>query len=99
MQIDKCDFGVEKVEYLGHILTSEGVKSDPKKITNVKDYPEPKTVSDVRGFLGLVGYHCRFIPNFTALAKQPNWFYCTEQIDQTIQVTPNILDTKELKNP
>ena len=54
---------------MGHIVTSEGVKLDPKKISAIKGYPEPQTVRDVRAFLGLVGYYRRFIPNFAALAK------------------------------
>ena len=53
MQLEKCVFGSKEVEYLGHIVSSEVVKPDPKKVQAVKNYPVPKTVRDVRSFVGL----------------------------------------------
>ena len=69
MQLEKCVFGSKEVEYLGHIVSSEGVKSDLKKVQAVKNYPVPKTVRDVRSFVGLVGYYRRFIKHISYLAK------------------------------
>ena len=53
----KCSFGQAKVEYLGHVITKEGVTIDPHKIQAMVDWPRPKTLRALRGFLGLTGYH------------------------------------------
>lgn len=65
----KCQFAVAEVTYLGHIVTSEGVKPDPSKLKAVKDFPRPRNAKEVRGFLGLAGYYRRYIPYFADIAK------------------------------
>jgi hypothetical protein len=57
------------VEYLGYIVTKEGVKPDPKKIRAVEDFPTPRTVRDVRAFIGLAGFYRRHVQNFAEIAK------------------------------
>jgi hypothetical protein len=52
------------VEYLGHIVSHEGVKVDPKKIKAMMEWPIPKTLKNIRGFLGLMGYYCKFFKNY-----------------------------------
>lgn len=69
VQLTKCTFAVTEVEYLGHIVSRDGVKPDPKKIKSIVEYPQPKTVKDIRAFLGLTGYYRRFIKNFADIAK------------------------------
>jgi len=54
-------FGKEKVSYLGHIISKEGVKVDPEKIKSITDCPKPTNISKLRGLLGLTGYYRRFI--------------------------------------
>jgi hypothetical protein len=54
----KCAFGASKVEYLGHIVGKEGVRVDPKKIEAMQDWPLPKTLKILCGFLGLTSYYC-----------------------------------------
>ncbi|GFU14685.1 retrovirus-related Pol polyprotein from transposon 297 [Nephila pilipes] len=53
----KCKFFRKEVSYLGHVISSEGVKIDPKKIKSVVDWPHPETVHELRSFLGLCTYY------------------------------------------
>lgn len=61
--MSKCVFAVPQVEYLGHILSADGVSIDPSKIQAVADWVTPTTVTQLRSFLGLAGYYRIFIKN------------------------------------
>jgi hypothetical protein len=65
---DKCEF-LKKLNYLGHVVASEGVKPDDRKIKAVVEFPTPKTQKDIKSFLGLAGYYRKFIANFSAIAR------------------------------
>ena len=65
----KCHFFKRQVEFLGHIVSQKGVETDPKKIKDVKEWPIPRRVRDVRSFLGLTGYYRRFIKDYGSIAK------------------------------
>ena len=65
----KCTFFQEEVTYLGHIVSARGVATDHTKTEKVATWPEPRTLAEVQGFLGLASYYRRFIKNFAAIAK------------------------------
>ncbi|XP_053597516.1 uncharacterized protein LOC128668466 [Microplitis demolitor] len=69
LQSDKCEFLNLEVAYLGHIIGNGGVRPDPKKTEAIEKFPKPKTVTNIRHFLGLAGYYRRFIENFSGRVK------------------------------
>jgi hypothetical protein len=70
--IKKCAFGLKETEFLGHIIGSNRIKMDPKKVAAVQDWPVPRNVHDVRAFLGLTGYYRRFIHHYAHKALPLN---------------------------
>ncbi|GJR02651.1 putative reverse transcriptase domain-containing protein [Tanacetum coccineum] len=68
-KISKCEFWIPKVQFLGHMIDSQGIYVDPAKIESIKDWASPKTPMEIRQFLGLAGYYRRFIEGFSKIAK------------------------------
>ncbi|GKG29180.1 putative reverse transcriptase domain-containing protein, partial [Tanacetum coccineum] len=60
---------LSKVQFLGHVINSEGIHVDPAKIEAIKDWASPKTPTEIRQFLGLAGYYRRFIEGFLKIAR------------------------------
>jgi hypothetical protein len=95
----KCAFGASEVEYLGHIVGKDGVWVDPKKIEAMKDWPHPKTLKILCGFLGLNGILSQVCWNYgkiaaplTALLKK-NAFSWTPTTDQSFQALKDAMCT------
>ncbi|GJS16837.1 putative reverse transcriptase domain-containing protein [Tanacetum coccineum] len=68
-KFSKCEFWIPKVQFLGHVINSEGIHVDPAKIESIKDWVSPKSPTEIRQFLGLAGYYRRFIEGFSKIAK------------------------------
>jgi hypothetical protein len=68
-KFSKCDFWIQRVQFLGHVIDSTGLQVDPTKIEAVKDWATPKSPTEIRQFLGLAGYYRRFIEGFSKIAK------------------------------
>ena len=62
--MSKCVFAVQQVEYLEHVISEQGVATDPQKIAAIVEWPTPDTVTKLRSFLGLAGYFRRFIKGY-----------------------------------
>ena len=68
----KCHFAKTQVNYLGHQVSKRGISTDPSKLAKVLDWPTPKTVKEVKAFLGIASYYRRFIDNFAHVASPLN---------------------------
>ena len=77
----KCSFMKERIEYLGHVIDSEGLHPSEEKVKALKEAPAPKNLAELRAFLGLINYYCRFLSNlssklsplYSLLSKQSKW--------------------------
>ncbi|GJV36560.1 putative reverse transcriptase domain-containing protein [Tanacetum coccineum] len=69
VKFSKCEFWLSKIQFLGHVIDSEGIHVDPAKIESIKDWASPKTPTEICQFLGLAGYYRRFIKGFSKIAR------------------------------
>ena len=67
-KVSKCAFFESRVEYLGHVVSADGLSPDPTKVQVVKNWKVPKSVIEIHSFLGLAGYCRRFIPQCARIA-------------------------------
>ncbi|XP_020272529.1 uncharacterized protein LOC109847709 [Asparagus officinalis] len=65
----KCQFWLDRIAFLGHMVSGDGISVDLEKVSVVKDWHIPKSVSDIKSFLGLAGYYRRFIRDFLKISE------------------------------
>src|SRR5262249_59328362 len=91
-KFSKCEFWLESVYFLGHVISKEGIAVDPSKVQAVLEWSVPRTPSEIWSFLGLAGYYRRFIQGFSSLAApltHLTWknvkFVWSQECDQSFQ--------------
>lgn len=99
-KFSKCDFFKDQIQYLGHVVSSDGIAVDPKKIKTIMEWKSPKNVADIRSFLGLATYYRRFIEGFskiaftmTSLKKKRRTFQWTVECQQSFERLKRLLTT------
>lgn len=84
LKLSKCSFAEPQITYLGHVITSKGVQANRSKIVATLDWPQPNTIRDLCGFLGLTSYYRKFVSNYGIIATpltvmlKKNLFQCTD---------------------
>jgi hypothetical protein len=68
-KFSKCEFWIDEVPFLGHIIYNGGISMDTAKVREIVAWSIPSTVSEVRSFLGLAGYYRQFIEGFSKISK------------------------------
>ena len=68
-KLSKCSFGKSEIDFLGHIITSEGIATDPSKTESIRNWPTPNTLTELRSFLGLANYYLQFVKNYAEIAS------------------------------
>lgn len=97
-KLSKCKLWLDKVGFLGHIVSVEGVSIDPQKVEAVLNWEQPTCVTEIRSFLGLASYYRRFVENFsriaaplTKLTRKGVKYIWTEECEQSFQDLKNRL--------
>ena len=68
LQPNKCHFGKTSLQFLGHVISKNGIQPDPTKISAIQNFPKPNNLTVLRGFFGLASYYRRFVKDFAKIA-------------------------------
>jgi hypothetical protein len=98
LKMSKCTFALQSIKYLGHVISGQGVATDPSKVQVVHEWPTSQTVRELWGFLGLVGYYRKFVRRFsiiarpfTELLKKDSLFIWTDAHQQAFEILKQAL--------
>jgi len=105
-KLDRCDFWLKEVIFLGHVVSSKGIFVDSQKVEVVLRWERPTTVTEIYSFLGLAGYYRRFIEGFSTIAtpltrltrKNIRWEW-SKECDESFQELKSRLATAPHTNP
>ena len=78
LKMEKCSFLKKHIQYLGHIVSGDGLKPVPEELSSIQQMPHPYTLKEVKQFLGLVGYYRKFIPRYADIARPLNALTCKD---------------------
>ena len=79
-KFSKCEFWMEEIAFLGHVVSKHGVQPDSSKVKAILEWEAPKSVTEVRSFLGLAGYYRRFVKDFSMVAKPLTNLYLSSRL-------------------
>lgn len=97
IQLDKSEFLRKSVEFLGHVITPDGIKPNPRKIEAIQKFPIPRTPKEIKSFLGLIGYYRKFIKNFAQLTKPlTNCLKKNNKVEHTLEFTQSFETCKNI---
>lgn len=107
VKLRKCQFIREKVMFLGHEISSKGISMDPKRVEAILEFPTPRNVRELRGFLGLVNYEKRFcdryseltVPLLRLLKKEERWSWGSIEKEAFNAVKRGFLDATTVSHP
>ncbi|GFU59508.1 retrovirus-related Pol polyprotein from transposon 17.6 [Trichonephila clavipes] len=92
----KCKFFQKEVNYLGHIISAEGVRTDPEKVSAVKNWKRPENLRELRSFLGLCTYYRKFVKGFSNIARPLHKLTeCKQKFQWTKEYEDSFLQLKE----
>ncbi|XP_058757457.1 uncharacterized protein LOC131630720 [Vicia villosa] len=106
VKLPKCVFAVNQVHYLGHVISVGGVALDPEKVQAMLDWPTPRSLTSLRGFLGLTGFYRRFVKNYATLAapltdllRSTKFIWSTEAAEAFTELQKKMTDMPVLALP
>src|SRR5690606_9999942 len=95
LKLEKCEFDTSRVQFLGFVISRDGISMDPEKVSAIRDWKSPSNTHDVQVFLGLANFYRRFVKNYskitlplTALLKKGTkfeWSSAAETAFQTLK--------------
>ena len=104
-KFNKCDFFKDQIQYLGHVVSKEGISVDLDKVKIIMEWPIPKNVFDIRSFMGIIGQYWKFIQELsnisyliTSLQKKVKKFEWDEKCMETFNKLKNLLTTASIIN-